>query len=260
MNKSELNKEYQSYIQQGKQPDMIILYISMPSGDVETIINPNPADKMDYINKTYNEELAHNDCPNIRITDVVFTMPDDYGMEFSGALDAMKKGLKVKLPSWSGYWYWSEEKETIIMHTKDGEELDIRSTDRVLYTLDNILSDEWVLADESNCPQIDREAVPLFPFSDALRYIRRGLRVARAGWNGKGQYVFLAEELSFNCAADLSEFNDQYIPVNDALVLRNAQLQFQPGWVPSVGDLLADDWYLLPDAKTTAVPDKSQDI
>ena len=73
-------------------------------------------------------------------------------MKFEEALKAMKSGLPVKLPSWGGYWCWNPEKETIIMHTKDGQELDIRATQNVEYTLQNILSDEWALADGINCP------------------------------------------------------------------------------------------------------------
>ena len=49
-------------------------------------------------------------------------------MRFDKAFKIMKQGSKVKLPSWGGYWFWSKEKQTIIMHTKDGEELDIRET------------------------------------------------------------------------------------------------------------------------------------
>ena len=66
-------------------------------------------------------------------------------MKFEEALKAMKDGSKVKLPSWGGYWYWNPEKEAIIMHTKDGQELDIRETQNVEYTLQNIFSDEWTL-------------------------------------------------------------------------------------------------------------------
>lgn len=72
-------------------------------------------------------------------------------MKFEEALKAMKAGSKAKLPSWGGYWYWSPEKETIIMHTKDGQELDIRETQSVVYTLQNILSDEWIIADGMAC-------------------------------------------------------------------------------------------------------------
>ena len=38
---------------------------------------------------------------------------------FEKAFELMKKGYKVKLPTWGGYWYWDAEEETIVMHTKD---------------------------------------------------------------------------------------------------------------------------------------------
>ena len=78
-------------------------------------------------------------------------------MMFSDAYMLMKQGAKVKLPNWGGYWYWDAEKKTIMMHTKDGEELDIRQTDRPEYTFDNIASDEWQIADEENCPELGGE-------------------------------------------------------------------------------------------------------
>ena len=40
---------------------------------------------------------------------------DEIGMTFAEALEAMKTGAKVKLPTWGGYWYWDTEKETIMM-------------------------------------------------------------------------------------------------------------------------------------------------
>lgn len=64
-------------------------------------------------------------------------------MKFSEAFELMKQGKKVKLPSWAGYWYWSNEKQTIIIHTKEGEELDIRETQTPDYTFSNIASENW---------------------------------------------------------------------------------------------------------------------
>ena len=63
-------------------------------------------------------------------------------MKFTEALKQMKQGVPMKLPSWGGYWYWNDARQTIVMHTKDGKELDIRETDRVEYTLDNVCSEE----------------------------------------------------------------------------------------------------------------------
>lgn len=165
------------------------------------------------------------------------------GMSFSEAFKAMKAGVKVKLPSWGGYWFWDAEKETIMMQCRpkdsdkgQGDLLDIRETQRVEYTLSNILSNEWLIADETNCPVLGGEAT--FGFGDAIKYMKRGLRVARKGWNGKGMYVFYAFDFQFGTKADLSEFNPTEDPecteenkvyVYDCLVLRTADKKLQPG-------------------------------
>ena len=83
-------------------------------------------------------------------------------------------------------------------------------------------------------------------FEDALhKAVKKGLRVARAGWNGKGMYVFLANGVEFFTEADISEFDDQDVEVSDRLVLRTAQETFQPGWLATQSDMLADDWYIV---------------
>ena len=47
-------------------------------------------------------------------------------MNFLDALNQMKKGIPMKLPSWGGYWCWDPKKETVVMYTKDNQRLDIR--------------------------------------------------------------------------------------------------------------------------------------
>ena len=39
-------------------------------------------------------------------------------MKFDQALQLMKKGDKMKLPSWGGYWCWDNEKKTVMMHMR----------------------------------------------------------------------------------------------------------------------------------------------
>lgn len=107
-------------------------------------------------------------------------------MTFKQAFEQMKQGEKVKLPSWGGYWYWDKDKQTIMMQCKEiqsdnGKDLlDIRETQRVEYTLMNILSDEWVIANEENCPLLG--GVATFDFNTALKYIKRGIDIKRKGW------------------------------------------------------------------------------
>lgn len=159
-------------------------------------------------------------------------------MKFTEAFKAMKEGSKAKLPSWGGYWRWDPEKETIIMHTKDGQDLDIRETQVVEYTIGNILSDEWIIADETNCPQLGGEAT--FSFSEAVKYLRRGMKISRKGWNGKGQYVRMVDPYN-DTAFQVIEKADIDGTLYPYFALKNAQNGFIP-WVPSTGDLLADDW------------------
>lgn len=64
-------------------------------------------------------------------------------MKFQAAYSYLKRGHKIKLPEWGGYWYWNGE--TIIIHTRTGEELDIRNTKDVDYTIGFTFRDDWEL-------------------------------------------------------------------------------------------------------------------
>ena len=82
-------------------------------------------------------------------------------------------------------------------------------------------------------------------FGDALEALKDGERVARKGWNGKGMYVFLAHEADFVTDADLSAYDQLEVEVADMLVMKTAQDTFQPGWLASQADMLAEDWYIV---------------
>lgn len=160
-------------------------------------------------------------------------------MNFRDAFKAMKAGSKVKLPSWGGYWYWDDEKQSIVMHTKDGKKLDIRETQRVEYTLGNILSDEWVIADESNTPILG--GVATFSFGEAIKYLKRGLKVKRLGWNGKNQYIELAKNISYVNTND-DVVNCEHNAIGNMAIAFNGTSGVQMGWLASQADMLAEDW------------------
>lgn len=82
-------------------------------------------------------------------------------------------------------------------------------------------------------------------FGLAIEAVKKGLRIARAGWNGKDMYVFLSDCLDIHTIADLSEFEDQDVEMCGILVLRTAQRTLQPGWLATQSDILADDWYIV---------------
>lgn len=163
------------------------------------------------------------------------------GMKFKQALEEMKKGIPMKLPSWGGYWCWDDEKQTIIMYTKDNQRLDIRETQRVEYTLQNILSEEWIPADGNNCPILGGELK--MSFGVALGLLKKGVKVAREGWNGKKQYIQLATDISYT-------FEDEVIDC-DHEAIGNKAIAFvgtsgvQMGWLASQADMLAEDWVIV---------------
>lgn len=160
-------------------------------------------------------------------------------MNFNEAFKLMKQGYPVKLPSWGGYWYWDATKETIMMHTKEDKELDIRETERVEYTTMNILSDEWILANSTNCPAMGGEAT--FSFGEAIKYLKRGHKVARKGWNGKKQYIQLASGISYKVpTGDI--VNCEHDAIGNMAVAFVGTSGVQMGWLASQADMLADDW------------------
>lgn len=66
-------------------------------------------------------------------------------------------------------------------------------------------------------------------FSDALHSLKRGLKVSRSGWNGKGQWVGLQEPDS----GSMNTLPYAYI--------RTVTGDRVP-WICSQTDMLADDW------------------
>lgn len=160
-------------------------------------------------------------------------------MKFIEALKEMKKGIPMKLPSWGGYWCWDNEAETIIMYTKDNQKLDIRETQRVEYTLTNILSDEWIPANGENTTILGGK--PTFNFGEALKYLKRGFKVARKGWNGKNQYIHLAKNISYQII-DGEIINCNHENIGNKAVAFVGTSGEQMGWLASQADMLAEDW------------------
>lgn len=160
-------------------------------------------------------------------------------MKFAEALKEMKRGIPMKLPSWGGYWCWDEETQTIIMYTKDNQRLDIRETQRVEYTLQNVLSEDWIPASGENCPILGGTAE--FSFSDAIRYLKRGFKVARRGWNGKKQYIELASNISYQTATG-EIINCNHDAIGNKAIAFVGTSGVQMGWLASQADMLAEDW------------------
>lgn len=165
-------------------------------------------------------------------------------MKFKEAFEKMKSGAKVKLPGWGGYWYWDPEKKTIMIQCRPqdsdkGELLDIRETQRVEYTLMNMQSEEWEIADEKNCPVLG--GIATFSFGDAIKYMKRGMKVKRKGWNGKNQHIELATNIGY-VDPDGKIINSDHTDIGNKAVAFVGTSGVQLGWLASQADMLAEDW------------------
>lgn len=167
-------------------------------------------------------------------------------MEFRKALEALKAGYKVKLPSWAGYW--QKDGDTVKMHCKDGRVLDIRETEDVFYTLAFIASDEWEVVGECN---IDLN-IQTVRFGEALRLLRQGKRMVRRGWNGKGLSVVYQK--GYPQGIPCNKQTAEAWGMNEGDLFKcepYLQISTVDGshamWVPSIRDCLADDWVIADD-------------
>jgi hypothetical protein len=84
----------------------------------------------------------------------------------------------------------------------------------------------------------------MLTFSEALAFLKDGYKLCRAGWNGKGMFVFLVPGSTFtvNRAPLLGIYPEgTFITYQPHIDMRTAQGTVVP-WLASQSDLLADDW------------------
>lgn len=170
-------------------------------------------------------------------------------MTFAAVEKVLREGKKIKLPKWkNAYWYM---KDGVLMnHFEDAPvEKDVPTTRLFPHDLLWVLRDDWeIVEDNEQTSNLTATLVPVpdFSFSVALDYLKQGKKVARKGWNGKGMFLFLADDIEFSTAADLSSVQDlEGELTRPSIVLKTADDKFVVGWLASQTDMLADDWNIV---------------
>ena len=81
----------------------------------------------------------------------------------------------------------------------------------------------------------------VFSFSKAIELVKAGKKVQRQGWNGKGQYIELATNISYvNAAGDA--VNVEHNAIGNKAIAFVGTSGVQLGWLASQADMLAEDW------------------
>lgn len=87
------------------------------------------------------------------------------------------------------------------------------------------------------------------PFGHAVEALKKGFRLSRKGWNGKGLFIYLVPANSYpvQTPAAKSYFGaDSMVPYNAYIAIKGAD-EMVSTWAPSIGDVLADDWEIVND-------------
>ena len=83
-------------------------------------------------------------------------------------------------------------------------------------------------------------------FGIAIEALKTGQKVARAGWNGKGMFLFVIQ--GSNDIAKLHGYGfGEYVnepTFRDAIFMRTVDNQLVP-WTASQTDVLAEDWEIV---------------
>ena len=83
-------------------------------------------------------------------------------------------------------------------------------------------------------------------FGQALALVRgEGKRVARAGWNGKGMFIYLVDGSTFT--VNRAPLNKHFAEGTEVVYRAHVDMQYADGtlgvWSPSNSDILATDWF-----------------
>jgi hypothetical protein len=93
-------------------------------------------------------------------------------------------------------------------------------------------------------------------FGQALEELKRGSKVARAGWNGKGMFIYLVRGQTIGMDKLTNEASKQFnatsdnnrgrcIAINSHIDMKAADGSIVVGWLASQTDMLAEDWVVV---------------
>jgi hypothetical protein len=83
-----------------------------------------------------------------------------------------------------------------------------------------------------------------YGFDEAVRALKAGKAAMRRGWNGKGMFVYMVPAGSYKAQTGIAKayFGEEVmVPYNAYLAIKNVDGTVST-WVPSVNDVLAEDW------------------
>ena len=84
-------------------------------------------------------------------------------------------------------------------------------------------------------------------FGEAIKLLKQGKKVARSGWNGKGMWLVYMPPFRVDSPNERTQAHGikEAFDCGGYIVMWTAQGVWQPGYLASQADMLADDWMLV---------------
>ncbi len=86
-----------------------------------------------------------------------------------------------------------------------------------------------------------------YDFGMAVTLVKEGKKITRAGWNGKGMFVYHVPKNRYPVQTEAAKSHfgkNSMVPYNDYLAIKNVDNTVST-WVPSINDCLANDWMVV---------------
>lgn len=78
-------------------------------------------------------------------------------------------------------------------------------------------------------------------FGRAIAALKVGRKVSRAGWNGKGMFVYYVPPGTYPARTEAAKSIGENVEYNAYFAIKNVNGTVST-WVPSINDCLAEDW------------------
>lgn len=89
-------------------------------------------------------------------------------------------------------------------------------------------------------------------FGQAIEVLKDGQKVARAGWNGKGMYIYIQEGSMVSGQSrnpimqeEIDKDPVKTVKLNPHIDMKSADGSFVIGWLASQTDMLSEDWFIV---------------
>lgn len=88
-------------------------------------------------------------------------------------------------------------------------------------------------------------------FGQAIEALKKGKKVRRKGWNGKGMWLVFMPPFTVKEPNERTKAHGitESFDCGGYIVMWTAQGVWQPGWLASQADMLSEDWEIVSDSQ-----------